>query len=500
MRTRYYILIAVIFIFFSGNVFSAEKSVIVGFHKKPGLAERALIHRAKGVVKHTYRHISAMSARLSEEAIADIRKNEHVAYVEDDGFFTAVEPEFDQEYADAWGVQHIGSEAAHTSGNKGTGVKIAVIDTGIDYTHEDLDDNYRGGYDFVFRDNDPYDDNRFSHGTHIAGIIAAEQNGIGVVGVAPEADLYAVKVLDGGGFGLLSWIIEGIEWAVDNQMDIANLSLEGPDSQSLRDACNAAYEAGLILVAAAGNNYGREVRYPAAYDSVIAVTGTDAYDMKAYFSPVGPEVEFAAPGLDILSTVAGGYDYLSGTSQAAPHVSGTAALYLTSDLLQDMNGDGIIGHEDVRLILRNTAIDLGDPGQDNIFGFGLVNAAEAAFPTYDPLFISISRTSGPPKANAETVFLSGPLYEITIENNGLSKVRVDVFEDGVYQKNLSSKYRFTQKNLCKYKKRIKQSKRCKREGPQEVTFFIDAVEKSYDVRFTPYGKHGSYADIFINPE
>ena len=475
-----------------GLAVSADKSVIVGFHQKPGPSEEAMIHGAKGIIKHTYRHISAMSARLSEEAIAELKNNIRVAYVEDDGFFAAVEPEFGGEYSGSWGVQRIGSEAAHASGNKGTGVRVAVIDTGIDYTHVDLDDNYRGGYDFVFRDDDPFDDSWNGHGTHIAGIIAAEQNGIGVVGVAPEAELYAVKVLDGGGFGLLSWIIEGIEWAVDNHMDIVNLSIQGRNFQSLHDACDAAYAAGVIVVAAGGNSYGLAVSYPAAYESVIAVTGTDTYDMRAYFSPVGPELDLAAPGLDILSTVAGGgYGMLSGTSQAAPHVSGTAALFFTSDL-QDVNGDGIINHEDVRHMLRLTAVDLGDQGTDPVFGSGLVNAAEAALPEYGPLLITITRTHGFPKKDAETVLLSGARYEITIENNGLSGVRVDVFEDGVYQKWLSSKYRFKHKTLMKNKKPLKHSK------PQGDTFYIDTDGKDYDVVFTPIGKPGNSANIIIS--
>jgi subtilisin len=429
-----------------------------------------------------------MSVRLPEEAIAEMKSNNNVAYVEDDGFFTAAEPELDYEYMDAWGVQHIGAEVAHTSGNKGTGVRIAVLDTGIDYNHEDLDDNFFGGYDFVFNDDDPFDDNRNSHGTHIAGVIAAEQNDLGVVGVAPEAELYAVKVLDGGGFGLLSWIIEGIEWAMDNQMDIINLSLQGRDFQSLHDVCDSAYDAGILLVAAGGSTYGRDVTYPAAYDSVIAATGTDSFDLKAYFSPIGPEVELAAPGVYILSTCSltqqscadnEGYRFLSGTSQAAPHVTGTAALFLTSDI-QDMNGDGIINHEDVREMLQITAIDLGDEGRDTTYGFGLVNAAAAFFPE-DELSFPISRTSSPPAADAETVIMSG-LYEITIENSGLSRVRIDVFKDDVYQKDLSSSYSFGENR------------------PQENTFYIDTDSTSYDVIFTPFGKPGTSADILITTE
>jgi len=461
-----------------------DKSVIISFHQKPGPSEKALIHSANGKIKHTYRFIPAMAVEMSDAEIEKIRKDKKVAYVEEDVIYSAVEPIPGDEYVSSWGVQHIGADIAHASGNKGTGVKVAVIDTGIDYTHEDLEGNYRGGYDFVFDDNDPFDDSTRSHGTHVAGIIAGEENGFGIIGVAPEAELYAVKVLDGGGFGALSWITAGIEWAIENNMDIINMSLEGPHMQSLQDICDIAYNSGVLPVAAAGNQNGGPVRYPGAYDSVIAVTGTDADDERAYFSNIGPEVELAAPGESILSTCSltvqncvdsGGYRVLSGTSQAAPHVTGTAALFLTSDL-QDMNGDGTINHEDVRQALQATATDLGMPGRDTIFGFGLVDAAEAE---NEPLSITLIRTSGSPAAqDAETVLLSGGRYEITINNNGLSKVRVDVFEDGVFQKDLSSSFPFNKKS-------------------NGVTFSLDATGRNYEVIFTPYGKSGTSADIFI---
>ena len=181
-----------------GMALSAERSVIVGYRHKPGPSERALIRRARGFTKRTFRHINAIAATLPEEEIERLKKDKNVAYVEENAVFRIAEvPPPDQEYTNSWGVAHIGAAEAHTTVNKGTGVKIAVLDTGIDYTHEDLDDNYAGGYDFVFDDADPFDDNSRSHGTHVAGIIAAEENGIGVIGVAPEADIYALKVLDG---------------------------------------------------------------------------------------------------------------------------------------------------------------------------------------------------------------------------------------------------------------------------------------------------------------
>jgi len=235
--------------------------------------------------------------------------------------------------------------------------------------------NYQGGWDFVFDDNDPYDDSWNSHGTHVAGIIAAAADGSGVVGVAPNAELYAVKVLDGAGFGLLSWIMEGIEWAVDNEIDVVNISIGGFHTVALQDACDAAYTAGVLLVAAAGN--GAEVAYPAAYDSVIAVTGTDSADQQGWFAPFGSQVELAAPGVVIQSTSANNnYAELSGTSQAASHVSGVAALVFSAGT-NDLNNDGIVNNQDVRMQLQLSAQDLGDPGKDDVYGYGLIDVAAA---------------------------------------------------------------------------------------------------------------------------
>jgi len=365
--------LAISIILLSGTAYSEEprRDVIIGFHQMPIPSEKALIHSEGGVVKQEYRLIPAVSASLSEQAIDNMRKNPRVAYIEDDLILTIAT----DEYVNSSGVRHIGCEMTHNNGVDGTGVKVAVIDTGIDYTHEDLDANYKGGYDFVFNDSDPFDGNN-SHGTHVAGIIAAERNGIGVVGVAPNASLYAVRVLDSAGFGTVSWVIAGIEWAVDNDMDVAIMSSgTKEDCQPLREACRNASDAGVLLVAAAGNTDGGNVTYPARYDSVIAVTATDLSDSQASFSPIGPEVELAAPGVNILSTVVGASSYgnLGGTSQAAPHVAGTAALIISSNL-QDVNDDGVVNNEDVRLQLQSTAQDLGDPGKDDTYGYGLVEA------------------------------------------------------------------------------------------------------------------------------
>lgn len=266
-----------------------------------------------------------------------------------------------------WGVDRIDADLLWPS-NTGAGVRVAVLDTGIDLDHPDLVGNIKGGFNAVNPHKKADDDN--GHGTHVAGIIAAANNSIGVVGVAPSASLYAVKVLGASGSGYLSDIIEGLGWCADKGIQVVNMSLgTSSDVQSLHDAIAAAADRGIVLVAAAGNNGpgADTVLYPAKYPEVIAVAATDQTDAAAYFSSTGPAVELAAPGVNIYSTVkGGGYAYMSGTSMATPHVSGTAALVIAAS------------YGNVRDRLCSTATDLGERGRDNVHGYGLVDADGAA--------------------------------------------------------------------------------------------------------------------------
>jgi len=201
-------------------------------------------------------------------------------------------------------------------------------------------------------------------------------NDIGVIGVAPDANLYGVKVLDSSGSGYLSGVIAGIDWAKENDMDIITMSLSASlDVLSFETACNNAYDAGVVIVAAAGNDILGPVSWPAAYDSVIAVSATDSNDNLAYYSNVGPEVELAAPGSSIYSTYKGGiYGTMSGTSMATPHVTGVATLVIASGTNYRDNPDA------VRAQLTLTAEDLGTTGWDASFGYGLIDAENATPP------------------------------------------------------------------------------------------------------------------------
>ncbi len=277
-----------------------------------------------------------------------------------------------------WGVDRIDADLAWNV-SKGTAVKVGVLDTGIDLTHPDLKERIKGGYNAINPLKSANDDN--GHGTHVAGIIAATDNEIGVIGVAPEADLYAIKVLNRQGKGYLSDVIEGLDWAISNNIQVVNMSLgSSSGNDAFREAIIRAHQAGLVMVAAAGNAYGGAVSYPAAYPEVIAVSATDAFDNLASFSSVGSEIDLSAPGVFIFSTYkSGSYGTLSGTSMAAPHVSGAAANVLATPVKSsyDWNLNGAWDPDEVKALLEDTADDLGNPGPDPYFGSGLVDVEES---------------------------------------------------------------------------------------------------------------------------
>jgi len=365
--------------------------VIIAFDRQPGAQEKSLVHAAGGSINHTYHLVPAIAASLPQAAIDALQKNPQVVRIEPDVEVHAIGETI------PWGITQIGADIVQASGNTGNGIKVAVIDSGVDYTHPDLADNYAGGYDFVNNDADPMDDN--NHGTHVAGTIAAAVNGLGVVGVAPKVSLYAVKVLNRRGSGDFSDVIAALEWCVDNGIQVTNNSFgsSGDPGISVQQAYDAAYAAGVLSIAAAGNEGTSDVTedtvgYPAKYDSVVAVAATDINDARASFSSTGPAVELSAPGVSIYSTVRkSAYATYSGTSMASPHVAGVAALVIAA-------GTGTTP-ETVRTQLQNTADDLGADGKDPVFGFGLVNAVAATEggtidPGNNPPVVAITSPTG----------------------------------------------------------------------------------------------------------
>jgi len=276
----------------------------------------------------------------------------------------------DPQYPNLWGIKKIKADCAWDTNIGAGNIRVAVVDTGVDYNHEDLAGTVIKGYDFVNNDNDPKDDQ--GHGTHVAGTIAATiNNNKGVVGVGPNVKILAVKVLGANGSGSYSGVAKGIIYAADNGARVINLSLGGGPSQTVKNAVDYAWSKGVLLACAAGNSAPTTTApgYPAAYPSCLGVAATDQNDQRASFSQYAPD-GVAAPGVTILSTTMGNtYGNKNGTSMATPHVAGLAGLLFA----QNPNRT----NARVRQILIATTDDIGAPGKDPIFGFGRINAQKA---------------------------------------------------------------------------------------------------------------------------
>ena len=263
-------------------------------------------------------------------------------------------------------------------GQGGAGAKLAIIDTGIHCAHEDLAPDCNFGANFV---NPPFAGDDHGHGTHVAGLAAARDNGLGTIGTAPETSLYSVKVLSAFGSGSWSAVAAGIIWAGDNGMHVVNMSLGGSSfSQAVSDAVDYAHGKGVLIVSAAGNSGGCStcdtVLYPARYANSMAVAAVNITDTRASFSSTGPEVDVAAPGVSNLGPVPtgscslcdpSGYKLLSGTSMATPHTAGVGALLVSRGLT----------NVQARQRLQDTAIDLAPVGRDWLTGCGRVDALRA---------------------------------------------------------------------------------------------------------------------------
>lgn len=272
-----------------------------------------------------------------------------------------------------WGLKTLNVPSAWTL-SKGEGVKVAVLDTGVDHRHPDLVNNIECMANFTSDTRCAMD---FSgHGTHTAGIVAAEDNGIGVVGVAPKARLYIAKVLGDDKGGTFESVTNGVYWSIDNGVDIISMSLGAPIyDEGLHNAIKEAYEKNITVVAAAGNNgfMDGEVDYPAKYDEVISVGSINQdYSLSGYSS--AGKIEVVAPGNNIYSTYPGNsYAILSGTSMACPFISGVLALMIGKHKKTPFNHTPIDTPEQIREHLIRTADDYGMIGRDDYFGYGLVS-------------------------------------------------------------------------------------------------------------------------------
>lgn len=354
------------------------------------VSNQIIIKKTNGdVIKMTVPNSDSM-----DNVLASWQKMPGVDYAELNGLSWALGQQT------SWGYTTVkAAEAATTNGATGNGIIIAVVDTGVDYNHEDLsgniwtntdeianngiDDDNNGyiddtkGYDFIGNyytelhpDNNPDDD--YGHGTHVSGIIAAADNSLGVKGIAPLAKIMPVKVLDSSGYGWNDEIAAGIHYAVDNGANIINMSLGSySPSTTVKEAVDYAEAHNVLVVAAAGNSstYTFPI-YPAVYSNVVAVAASDEDGYKTYFSNWG-KVNVTAPGDSILSSLPGNkYASWSGTSMASPFAAGAAAL------IEQVKGTTNVNA--VRHILQTTAADFGtQTGPDYVTGQGMVNALNA---------------------------------------------------------------------------------------------------------------------------
>ena len=360
-----------------------------------------LIRNIEGQIRYECQRQPALLAEIHIDQIDDLSLNPEIEYIAQDLSIKTTQQ------ITPWGIEKIGTLPVQAEGKNGSGINIAILDTGIDTDHPDL--SYVLGFDFsdlLMDDADPED---FSgHGTHIAGTIAAQNNDIGVFGIAPGANLYILKVFTDAGEGRYSSAVEAIEWCLGTYNDeiegneIHIISMSWGSEVNLGDPgiepwINQAYNLGIILVGSAGNDgnstgTGDNIIYPARYENVIAVSATNEEDQRPSFSSTGPPVELAAPGSNIVSTFIDGYATLAGTSMSCAHVTGSIALLLNSEVPAnyDTNTNEKWDPAEIRNILHDTADDIGQEGKDQQFGYGLVNINQAhiAIPEFYSIVIA----------------------------------------------------------------------------------------------------------------
>lgn len=353
--------------------------VIVCFQEVISSKEVDIVERFMGQIIDRNNALKLALVQIAEERtstfIENLNQSGLVKYIErnfvDTRHFIPNDPDWNLQ----WNLPKIQANATWDLETGSTDVVVAVVDSGIDYNHTDLASNYlSGGYDWSDDDPDPYafDD----HGTHVAGIIAAiTNNSLGVAGIA-QVKIVAEKMFGVGPQSGTHWALaQAIINATDLGAKIISYSGGGTDSSTKYEAVKYAYDHDVLIVSSAGNDNtnSRHNNYPAAYDEVVSVSATNLTDGKAWYSNWGDWIEISAPGGDevnpVYSTVIDSYDNMYGTSMACPHVSGVAAL-VWSHFPE-------YARDQVRYLLRSSADDLGDPGWDQIFGFGKVNAFEA---------------------------------------------------------------------------------------------------------------------------
>lgn len=381
----------------------ASGQILVKFRPGTAASEIAKIHKqnntfVKGEIKALGVQVVNVPRGKEKAKVTAYVKNPNVEFAELDFMAKALGIPNDPYFDTQWGMDAVDAPEAWNTTIGSSTVKIAILDTGIDQDHEDLKSKIVVVDNVNFTNSDTVDD-RYGHGTHVAGIAAADtNNSVGVAGVGYQSSLVNVKVLGDDAWGTYSWVANGIVWATNNGARVINMSLGGGQrSKTLENAVNYAWSNGVVLVAAAGNSNNPSPTYPAKYEKCIAVAATDDRDLKADFSSYGDWVDVAAPGVSVFSTwndddspldpqpvceeTGFCYKYGSGTSMSTPHVAGLAGLLWAT------------GHGENNRTVRDRIEKLADPitGTGDYWTWGRINAARAVGdgvieePTPEPL-------------------------------------------------------------------------------------------------------------------
>lgn len=309
-----------------------------------------------------------------KKLLADLKEDPAVEFAEPNYQYQLMEIPNDPYFPQQWSLPIMMVPQAWEATQGRSSIIVAVVDSGVDLNHPEFAGRLASGFraeDSIRQEGTTVAQDNNGHGTHVAGIIAAEiNNGTGIAGIAGDVKIMPVKVMDATGSGYVSDIADGICWAAEHGADVINLSLGGESSQTLTEAIEYAHDLGAIIVASAGNDGDEDVLYPAASPHVIGVGATDSNDEIFVYSNWGDGIDISAPGVNIYSTLwengASGYGYKSGTSMAAPHISGVAALVLS--LYPELTND------QVEEVIELAADDLGENNWDSYFGYGRINA------------------------------------------------------------------------------------------------------------------------------
>jgi hypothetical protein len=335
----------------------SEKHYLIEFNKE---LNTQVIEKTGGKVKGKYNNLKVVIASLNDTEFEKLRNNPEIKNIEEDAKVEAypLSGKTFLENGYSWATKRVNANSSHEKGITGKGLKLAILDTGIS-----ANSGLTIKQEVSLVDSEPNIEDTNGHGTTLASIIAASLEKTGFIGIAPAVDLYNVKVLNKDGVGNYSDIIEGIEWAIDKDVNIINMSFGGTNnSQILENSINNAYKKGILLVSSVGNNGEDKITYPAAYNNVIGVGSTDYYNNKASFSNYGKQLELVAPGINIPAINSNGnLVTVSGTSASAAYVSGVSALLWSQNL--ELN------NEQLRKILKKSSTKL-----NSYNGYGLVNA------------------------------------------------------------------------------------------------------------------------------